>query len=102
MFRTSKGNENVAPKIRYFEISGAKLQQLAKQGKRRLVRIIGRFEKLRVREIGIPPYLYRCDSDKWLSDVNSIQLNFQFIIFTGTKEAMISRIFQFITNILTK
>ena len=31
---------------------GAKLQKLAKQGKRRLVQIIGRFEKLRVRELG--------------------------------------------------
>ena len=36
---------------------GGKLQRLTAEGKQILVRVIGKFEKLRVREIGIPLYL---------------------------------------------
>ena len=49
IFRTFKGNEN------WFEKSGVTLQRFTEEGKRLLVRVIERFEKLRVREIGIPP-----------------------------------------------
>ena len=41
-------------KIGEFEKSGVKLQCLTEEGKLLLVRVIGRFEKLRVREIEIP------------------------------------------------
>ena len=46
--RTSRGNAN------WFEISGVKLQCSTEERERLLVRVIGRFEKMRVREIGIP------------------------------------------------
>ena len=46
--RTSRGNANL------FEKSGVKLQCLTEERERLLVRVIGRFEKMRVREIGIP------------------------------------------------
>ena len=41
-------------KIEEVEKSGVKLQCSTEEGKRVLVRVIGRFAKLRVREIGIP------------------------------------------------
>ena len=48
--RTFRGNAN------WFEKSGVKLQCSAEERERLLVRVIGirRFEKMRVREIGIP------------------------------------------------
>ena len=46
-------------KIGEFEKSGVKLQCSTEEGKRPLARVIGRFEKLRVREIGIPLYIER-------------------------------------------
>ena len=50
--RTSRGNAN------WFEKSGVKLQCLTEERERRLVLVIGRFEKMRVREIGgIPLYV---------------------------------------------
>ena len=51
IFGTSKGNEN------WFEKSGVKLQCSTEEGKQLLVRVIGRFDKMRVREIGIPLYI---------------------------------------------
>ena len=56
ILRTSKGKENWFEKIGEFKKSGVKLQCLTEEGKRPLVRVIGRFEKLRVREIEIPQY----------------------------------------------
>jgi len=41
-------------KIGEFEKSGVKLQCSTEEGKLLLVRVIGGFEKLRVRKIGIP------------------------------------------------
>ena len=55
IFRTSKGNELVR-KIGDFEKSGVKLYCLTEEGKQLLVRVIERFETMRVREIGIPLY----------------------------------------------
>ena len=46
----------IGSRIGEFEKSGVKLQYSTEEGKRLLVRVIGRFEKLRVREIGIPLY----------------------------------------------
>ena len=46
--RTFRGKAN------WFEKSGVKLQCLTEERERLLVRVIGRFEKMRVREIGIP------------------------------------------------
>ena len=48
--QTSRGNAN------WFEKSGVKLQCLNEERERLLVQVIGRFEKMRVREIGIPLY----------------------------------------------
>ena len=45
--RTSRGNAN------WFDKSGVKLQCSTEERERLLVRVIGRFEKMRVREIGI-------------------------------------------------
>ena len=57
MFRASKGNENWFEKIGEFDKSGVKLQCSTEEGKQLLVRVIGRFEKMRVQEIGIPLYM---------------------------------------------
>ena len=46
--RTFRGNAN------WFEKSGVKLQCSTEERERLLVRVIGKFEKMRVREIGIP------------------------------------------------
>ena len=43
-------------KIGEFEKSEVKLHCLTEEGKQLLIRVIWRFEKLRVREIGIPLY----------------------------------------------
>ena len=56
IFRTSKGNENHGSKNRRVREIGGKLQCLTEVGKQLLVRVIGKFEKMRVREIGIPRY----------------------------------------------
>ena len=48
--RTSRGNAN------WFEKSGVKLQCLIEEREQLLVQVIGRFEKMRVREIAIPLY----------------------------------------------
>ena len=48
--RTSKGNAY------WFEKSGLKLQCLTEARERLLVQVIGWFEKMRIREIGIPQY----------------------------------------------
>ena len=53
IFLISKGNENWFEKSE-FEKSGVKLQCSTEEGKQLLVRVIGRFETMRVREIGIP------------------------------------------------
>ena len=45
--RTSRGNAN------WFDKSGVKLQCSTEERERLLVRVIGRFEKMRVQEIGI-------------------------------------------------
>ena len=50
-FQPPKGNEN------WFEKSVSSRNRLTEEGKRLLVRVIGRFEKMRVREIGIPRYV---------------------------------------------
>ena len=46
------------------EKSRVKMKRLTKEGKRLLVRVIGSFEKLRVREIGIPLYNQRVPVEK--------------------------------------
>ena len=52
ILRTSKGKKIGWENRKVREI-GIKLQCLTEKGKRLLVRVIGRFETLRVREIGI-------------------------------------------------
>ena len=47
-----------------FEKSGIQLQCLTGEGKLSLVRIIGNFEKPRVREIGILLYFVTCSGGK--------------------------------------
>ena len=54
--RSFKGNENRFKQSGLREIEGKIIDMLI-QGKQPLVRDIGRFEKLRVREIGIPLFL---------------------------------------------
>ena len=44
-------------KIGELEISGVKLQCWTEEGKQLSVQVIGRFEKTRVRKIGIPLYI---------------------------------------------
>ena len=51
--RTSRGNAN------WLEKSGVKLQCLTEERERLLVRVIRRFEKMRVREIVIPLYFIK-------------------------------------------
>ena len=45
-FTNLQGKRKLVRKIGEFEKSGVKLQCLNEEGKRRLVRVIGRFEKL--------------------------------------------------------
>jgi len=62
-------------KIGEFEKSGVKLQCSTEEGKRPLVRVIGKFEKLRVREIGIPLYytIFIHPNQRELTKVDSIR-----------------------------
>jgi len=53
-FANLQGKRILVRKIEEFEKSGVKLQCSTEEGKLHLVRVIGRLEKLRVREIGIP------------------------------------------------
>ena len=48
-----QGKRKLPRKIGEFEKWGVKLQRLTEEGKRLSVRVTGRFEKLRFREIGI-------------------------------------------------
>ena len=59
-------------KIGEFEKSGVKLQCSTEEGK---VRVIGKFEKLRVREIGIPLYytIFIHPNQRELTKVDSIR-----------------------------
>ena len=52
-FTNLQGKGKLVRKIGEFEKSGVKLQCLTEEGKQLLVRIMGRLKKLRVREIGI-------------------------------------------------
>ena len=49
-----RGEQWLDTSLGEFEKSGVKLQCLTEERERLLVRVIGRFEKMRVREIGIP------------------------------------------------
>ena len=53
-FWNLQGKRKLAREIGEFEKSGVKLECLTEERERLLVRVIGRFEKMRVREIGIP------------------------------------------------
>ena len=53
-FSNLQGKRKLVREIGEFEKSRVKLQCLTEESERLLVRVIGRFEKLRVREIGIP------------------------------------------------
>ena len=53
-FSNLHGKRELVRKIGEFEKSEVKLQCLTEEETPLLVRVIGRFEKLRVREIGIP------------------------------------------------
>ena len=53
-----QGKQKLVRKIGEFEKSEVKLQRLTQEVKLLLVRIIGRLEKLRVRDIGIPLYYF--------------------------------------------
>ena len=55
-FSNLQGKGKMVRKIGEFEKSGVKLQYSTEETKRRLVRVIGKFEKVMVREIGIPLY----------------------------------------------
>ena len=57
-FSNLQGKRKLVRKIEEFEKSGVKFQCLTEERERLLVRVIGRFEKLRVREIEIPLYIY--------------------------------------------
>ena len=67
IYRTSKGNENWFEKSDSSEKSGVKLQCSPEEGKRLLVRVIERFEKMRVREIGTP--MYRNALFRWIAEL---------------------------------
>ena len=54
-FLNLQGKRKLVREIGRFEKSGVKLQCSTEERERLLVRVIGRFEKMRVREIGIPP-----------------------------------------------
>ena len=58
-FSNLQGKRNLVREIGEFEKSGVKLQCLTEERERLLVGVIGRFEKIRVREIGIPLNLVR-------------------------------------------
>ena len=53
-FSNLQGKRKLVREIGEFEKSGVKLQCLTEERERILVRVIRRFEKMRVREIGIP------------------------------------------------
>ena len=53
-FSNLQGKRKLVREIGEFEKSGVKLQCLTEEGKQLLVRVIGRLKKMRVREIGIP------------------------------------------------
>jgi len=55
-FTNLQGKRKLVRKVGEFEKSGLKLQYSTEEGKQLLVRVIRRFVKLRVREIGIPLY----------------------------------------------
>ena len=57
-FLNLQGKRKLVREIGEFEKSGVKLQCLTEDRERILVRVIGRFEKLRVREIEIPLYAW--------------------------------------------
>ena len=57
-FLKPPGKTQIGSRNREFEKLGVKLQCSTEEGKQLLVRVIGRFEKMRVREIGIPLYPY--------------------------------------------
>jgi len=56
-FSSLQGKWKLAQKIGEFKKSEVKVQCVTEEGTRFLVPVIGRFEKLRVREMGIPQYL---------------------------------------------
>ena len=56
-FTNLQGKRKLVRKTGEFEKSGVKLQCSTDEGEVLLVRVIGRFEKLRVRETGIPLYM---------------------------------------------
>ena len=56
-FSNLPGKHKLVREIGEFEKSGVKLQCLTEERERLLVRVIGRFQKMRVREIGIPLYI---------------------------------------------
>ena len=56
-FSNLQGKRKLVREIREFEKLGVKLQCLTEGRERLLVRVIGRFEKMRVQEIGIPLYV---------------------------------------------
>ena len=55
-FTNLQGKRKLVRKMGEFEKLEVKLQYLTEEGKRLLVRVVRRFEKLRVREIGNPLY----------------------------------------------
>lgn len=65
-FRTSKGKKMVQKIDRIVREIGDKLKCSAEEGNRLLVRVIERFEKMRVREIGIVLYMVRKEKQKYL------------------------------------
>ena len=56
-FSKLQGKRKLVRKIGQFEKSGVKLKCSTEEGKRLLVRVYGRFEKMRVREIRVPLYV---------------------------------------------
>ena len=61
ILRTSKGNENWFKTSESSRNRGKITVFDLKERERVLVRVIGRFEKLRVREIGIPLYYFNSE-----------------------------------------
>ena len=53
-FSNLQGKRKLVREVGEFEKSGVKLQCSTEERERLLVRVIGRFEKMMVREIGIP------------------------------------------------
>ena len=56
-FSYLQGKRKLVREIGEFEKSEVKLQCLTEERERLLVRVIGRFKKMRVREIGIPLHI---------------------------------------------